>query len=442
MSMAHPKVLYVSHNHPTIRPGGAETYALELYQAMKDSGRFEPIFVARTGPPMSVTRQPHEGTLFTPVGDDPNEYFFYTDVSDYDWLFGRSPDKARLTWYFREFLRSHSPDIVHFQHTLSIGYDAIRVVRNTLPDVPIVYTLHEFLPICHREGQMVRTRGEELCTEASPRRCHECFPHISPQTFFMRERFIKSHLSLVDLFIAPSRFLMERYVDWGIPQEKIIYEDYGRLPIENVPQLDEREVRDRFGFLGQLNPFKGADVLLAAAEELKRKRFRGQILIYGANLDLHDKSFQERFGDLLRKARGVISFMGQYERGDVSKVMAGLDWVVVPSMWWENSPLVIQEAFMYGLPVICSDIGGMAEKVEDGVNGLHFRRGDSRALAEVVLRASTSPDLWESLRHGIPQVHPMDLHVGTLTSLYDQLLAERSTRPTRVPDSAEAVEHV
>ena len=53
--------------------------------------------------------------------------------------------------------------------------------------------------------------------------------------------------------------------------------------------------------------------------------------------------------------------------------MSSVDWVVVPSIWWENSPLVIQEAFMHGRPVICSDIGGMAEKVNDGVDGLHFR---------------------------------------------------------------------
>ena len=56
--------------------------------------------------------------------------------------------------------------------------------------------------------------------------------------------------------------------------------------------------------------------------------------------------------------------------------MAEIDWVVVPSIWWENSPLVIQEAFLHGRPVICSDIGGMAEKVRHGVDGLHFRVGD------------------------------------------------------------------
>ena len=78
--------------------------------------------------------------------------------------------------------------------------------------------------------------------------------------------------------------------------------------------------------------------------------------------------------------------------------MEEVDWVIVPSIWWENSPLVIQEAFMYGRPVICSDIGGMAEKVTDGVNGLHFRRADPDSLAETMHRAATEEGLWEQLR--------------------------------------------
>ena len=72
------------------------------------------------------------------------------------------------------------------------------MIRRVLPDAPIVYTLHEFLPICHRDGQMVRTSATELCTEASPRRCHECFPEISQQEFFLRERFVKAHFEHVD----------------------------------------------------------------------------------------------------------------------------------------------------------------------------------------------------------------------------------------------------
>src|SRR5918994_425916 len=269
-TMSKRKVLYVSHNHPAVRPGGAEAYALELYEAMRASDEFEPFFVARSGPPVSNTSRPHEGTLFTTVNEDSNQYFFYTDFSSFDWFYGTSPNKEVYTKYFHEFLAAFQPDIVHFQHTLFFGYDLIRHTRNVLPNAAIVYTLHEYLPICHRQGQMVRTehRNEELCHEASPRRCHECFPEISPQTFFMRKRFIRSHLELVDRFVAPSAFLRDRYVEWGIPSEKIIVEEYGRTPPAGTLVGDERPVRNRFGYFGQITPFKGVQVLLEAMREL------------------------------------------------------------------------------------------------------------------------------------------------------------------------------
>jgi hypothetical protein len=216
--MSKPKVLIISHNHPAVRPGGAEGIALQVYEGVRDDGEFDAIFLARSGPPVSTASRYHEGRPITLVNDDPNQYFFYTDMTDYDWIYGRSPHKLALTRFYRDFLLAHKPDIVHFQHTMFLGYDILRVTRNTLPDAPIVYTLHEYLPICHHNGQLVRTGSFELCEEPSPRRCHECFPEVSQQTFFMRKRFIQSHLSLVDFFITPSAYSLERYVDWGIPR--------------------------------------------------------------------------------------------------------------------------------------------------------------------------------------------------------------------------------
>jgi glycosyltransferase involved in cell wall biosynthesis len=74
---------------------------------------------------------------------------------------------------------------------------------------------------------------------------------------------------------------------------------------------------------------------------------------------------------------------------------------VVPSTWWENAPLVIQEAFYHGRPVICSNIGGMAEKVRDRVDGLHFQAGSAASLADAMLEAATTPGYWDKLAQGI-----------------------------------------
>jgi glycosyltransferase involved in cell wall biosynthesis len=307
------------------------------------------------------------------------------------------------------------------------------VTRNALPDVPIVYTLHEFLPICYADGKLLRTRNDELCLEASPRRCHECFPQISPQTFFMRERFIKSHLSLVDRFVAPSHFLMERYVDWGIPRERIVYEDHGRLlPTPRAPlatassaRRKPNRPRNRFAFFGQLTQYKGTDVLLEAMAMLADQDFEAQLSIHGASLDWAPVAYQEKLRDLLKQSRDSVTLVGEYEPADLPRLMEEIDWVVVPSIWWENSPLVIGEAFLYGRPVICSDVGGMAEKVTDGVSGLHFRCGDADSLAETMRRAAGTKGLWEHLCRGIPHVRTMNEHVASLGALYRSLIEAR-----------------
>ena len=106
--------------------------------------------------------------------------------------------------------------------------------------------------------------------------------------------------------------------------------------------------------------------------------------------------------------------------------MSQTDWVVVPSLWWENSPLVIQEAFMHGRPVICSRIGGMAEKVTDGVNGLHFAAGNIGELAETIRLAVSTPGLWDKLREGIKPIYAMDEHTAALSGIYSDLIDRKA----------------
>jgi glycosyltransferase involved in cell wall biosynthesis len=435
------RVLLICHNHPGVRPGGTEAYTHELHRALAASSEYEPVLLSRGGPPFGRTGSLHSGTLFEPVGKAADEYFLYTDAYHFDDFFGTHRSKDLYTWHFRSFLQAFQPDIVHFQHTLFLGYDMIREVKNTLPDAPIVYTLHDYLPICHRNGQMVRTETDELCDRASPRRCHECFPSASPQSFFLRERFIKANFSLVDLFLAPSQFLLQRYVDWGIPAGKLRKEEYGRHPVPRTARTQDRVRRDRIGFFGQLNPFKGVNVLLEAMQILLQgagddsaaTRAGGlpSLRVHGANLDLQAEEFQNRFNMLLKETETVVNYVGSYGHDQLPDLMEQVDWVIVPSVWWENSPLVIQEAFQHRRPVICSDVGGMAEKVIHGVNGLHFVVGDARSLADVLTWATATPELWDKLREGIPAVHPMQAHVQELDEIYGALLARSQAKIAR-----------
>lgn len=417
------RVLQICHNHPRVRPGGAEVYAHELHRHLRRAEEWEPVFLARSGPPHSPEGAPHAGTRISPVEGTVDEYLLYPEGHDFDWTFGTMRRRKDLyTEDLHRFLLALRPDVVHFQHTLFIGYDAVREVRRTLPDAAIVYTLHEYLPICHNKGQMVRTVDRSLCTEASPRRCSECFPEIAPDEFFLRQRFIRAQLDLVDLFIAPSSTLRERFVEWGIPRERILLEDYGRVEAPPLDAATRSAPHDTLGIFGQVNPYKGIDVLLRAMQALGPEAPR--LRIHGANLDLQEHSFRNEISALLAASERVES-LGPYSAERAQEVMAAVDWVVVPSIWWENSPLVIQEAFAAGRPVICSDVGGMAEKVVDGVNGLHFRVGDPESLAATIRRAVTTLGLWERLCGGIPPVHSMAEHAKVLTAAYESLLPAR-----------------
>jgi len=378
---------------------------------------------------------PRSGTLFSMVGEDEGQYFLHTTGYHYDWIYGTLSDKEFLTRHVAGFVKAFDPDVVHFQHTQFMGYDLIRAVRQAAPNAGIVYTLNEYLPICHRDGQMVRTVDDKPCTHESPQRCHECFPHIASQTFFIRKRFIQSQMALVDTFIAPSQFLRDRYVDWGLDPAKVRVEEYGRLPVAARAGGSSRRFPDRFAFLGQLSKYKGVDLAVRAmglvAEEepdaeatargtRRAARPKPHLYMHGANLDVQRSEFQREFKELLDQATNV-TLVGKYAAKDLPQIMSEIDWVVVPSIWWENSPLVIQEAFMYGRPVICSDIGGMAEKVTDGVNGLHFRAGNVSSLAEVMTRAAGDRELWTRLASAPAPDYSMGHHAARVRELYARL---------------------
>ena len=445
------RVLYVVHHHPSVMAGGAETYALELYEQVRDdTPGWEPVLLAGTGPAGSGRGNPHPGTLVEPVGADPGQYFFHTDAADYDWFLSSARNKEFYTRYLADFLRAYRPDVVHIQHSLFFGFDLVRTVRNVLPRAAIVYTLHEYLPMCFRDGQLLRSDGS-LCAGPSPRNCASCFPEITPQSFFLRERFIKSQLAEVDRFVCPSRFLLEAYAAWGIPRDKLVHEPNGRHTVARAPSPDVARPRNRFGYFGQFTRYKGSDVLLEAMGALAARDLRQhpreaagedrpRLVLHGANLEHAPPDFQNRFHGLLAANADAVRLHGRYRPRDLPALMAEVDWVVVPSIWFENAPLVIQEAFQHGRPVICSDIGGMAEAVTDGVDGLHFRAGSPVALADTMTRAVRTPGLWDSLTAGITPVRRLDDHVAALQDVYEQALQLR--RPSLSPAHTEELSHV
>jgi len=421
------RALFISHGHPSTNVGGAELYAYHLCKEIGGLEGWESTLLART---ISDGYRFERGTPFRSPDDGSDDILWLPD--GYDPFFLTNPDKEHFSIHFDRLLREIRPDVVDIQHTAGLGLDIVRQVRSSLPDVPIVYTLHEYQPICHNRGLMLRTTRDELCLRASPQRCHDCFPNLAPQSFFLRERLAKAHLRHVDLFLAPSRFLLERYVEWGVREDRIRYQPYGLLidPGETTPEPDEREPPiSRFGFFGQLAQHKGIFVLLEALRSLVSAGIDDlRVYLNGCNLEFQTPEFRDRLDELCVELRDHVVLLGKYDRADLRALMADVAWVVVPSIWWENSPLVIQEAFAFGRPVICSDIGGMAEKVEHGVNGLHFAAGDPLSLAETLRAAARSRTGWRRLRSGIPAPYTLREAARAQVETYRSLLAGRQSR--------------
>jgi glycosyltransferase involved in cell wall biosynthesis len=374
-SLQGKRILVISHGHPDINKGGAEMAAYNMFNELLDKD-VDAYFLARTG------QTPHGGAAFSQRNSS-REILFHTTMDD-GFLF--SNIKTRHMWQeFRDLLLLLKPDIIHLHHYFLLGIEILEEIRRSLPDAKIILTLHEYLAICHNKGLMVKTSGK-LCYKATARDCHGCFPDKQPGDFFLREQYIKRLFQNVDHFVSPSTFLQQRYIDWGLQQDRITVIENGQtslgvVPVKNVIETNSSTVR--FAFFGQINPFNGIDVLSGAWAGLsKAVKKQGLIEIYGANLEQQTGSYQQKVKTLLNKYGSRVHFHGAYEAQEMPAILASVDWAVVPSIWWENSPMVIQEAFNSGVPLIVSDIGGMVEKVKHGVNGLHFRHGSAFDLAD------------------------------------------------------------
>jgi glycosyltransferase involved in cell wall biosynthesis len=377
-SLLNKRILIISHGHPDIKKGGAEVASYNMFKELESRG--EDVFYLAQSP-----QAPHGGTAFS-SHRSAREILFHTSLED---SFLYSNFVSRSLWKeFRDMLTLMQPEIIHLHHYVTLGIEIIEEARRTLPNAKIILTLHEYLAICHNKGLMVKTNGD-LCYRASARDCANCFADKSPADFFLREKYIKRLFENVDHFVSPSHFLKSRYVEWGIDENLISVIENGqplRTEIKNTNQPESKKVK--LAFFGQINTDKGIELLLTAINLLPSRIKKKMVLeIHGANLNLQSNAFQDKIFDLLSSLKEIVFNIGPYEQSQMPSLLSKVDWVVVPSTWWENSPMVIQEAFQQKVPVITSDIGGMAEKVTHGKDGLHFQARNSVDLSQILIYA-------------------------------------------------------
>ena len=113
----------------------------------------------------------------------------------------------------------------HYAH---LGVEVLREIKLTLPDCVLIVTLHEYVAICNRNGQMVKNNTKKLCYRESIEDCSNCFPERTPQDFWLRKHYIQKNFEYADAFVAPSEFLRQRYIEWGIPGEHIVVIENGQ----------------------------------------------------------------------------------------------------------------------------------------------------------------------------------------------------------------------
>lgn len=424
------KVLLVSLYHPELVRGGAQQICYELFTALKSCDGVEPTLLAAVDPSFKSLYK--LGAQITGFDGREGEFVYLSRGYDPLWHKNSSVELARS---FAEFLELIRPDVVHFHHFHLLGIDLLTLTRRVLPKVRIVLTFHEFLSICDAEGHMLRRSDKSLCTRASPVRCHQCFPDRQPEHFFIREMWFKRHLSVVDEFTVPSRFMIERYASWGLDPAKIVHvangqPDYGRGCI--VPA--DREKHNRFGFFGQLVDNKGVWVLLRAVELLRAEGFKDLVIeINGDNLQFASAARRAEIEAFLAReeelpiGERIVAFNGSYSVDQLPQRMARVDWCIVPSVWWESFGLVISEAWMFKRPVIASNVGGPAERISNEKDGLLFDVADAASLARTIRRACREEGLWKRLVDGIRPPATAEAMTRAYLSVYRHRVAAQAS---------------
>jgi glycosyltransferase involved in cell wall biosynthesis len=442
-------ILMVVHQFLPRHVAGSEVYTYRLAQALQARGHHVELFfteIRTNRPQYELTRGEFDGIPYFEAVHNRSFASFRHTYCD--------PEMERL---FGRVLSATAPDVVHLQHLHlhSIGYIDIARRRG----LPILFTLHEYMLMCLRDGLLLRP-GPTRCDGPERAACAQCaaatyaglgdmtgasiFPvplrrlvaKLRPvlglartttevngdgraylAAVDRRRSEIQTALDAVNLFVAPSQFLYDRFVAAGmIRPERIIHSDYGFFAEPPPTSRRKQSGMLRVGYIGTISEFKGVHVIVEAFREIKAPGI--ECRIYG-DLDVFP-NYKRRLLDL--GIPDAVCYMGRLENERVAAVLADLDLLIVPSLWFENSPLTIHEAFLAGLPVLTSDCGGMAELVEDGRTGLHFRTGDAADLRRQLLRVLHEPDLLASLSCHLPAVKTIEADAAHMEERYGLLL--------------------
>lgn len=423
---------------------GTETYTLEVARNLQDMGH-DPIVVRAVsrGEPLRealVTRYDYE---HIPVYCIDTNRFIHRRIRDSYYL-------PQLREVLTQTLKEIDPDLIHVTHLANHTAILLDVIQDM--KIPVVATLTDFFGFCFT-SHLVAADGS-LCRgpERSRINCIEC---TLKATYENRKKhliyrwlawppwrslcakalryFHPGYMSEVvaDLVarpdvlaerylnyqavIAPTRFLASAYKANGLKVP--IYQMHFGVDIEDVVKSPvSSEAPLRFGFIGQLATHKGLDILVAAFCRLPRGR--AKLSIFGS--ETQQKVYIEK---LKEQSEGYeVCFCGTFPSSQMPEVLADIDFLVIPSRWYENSPLVLLGALASHTPVVASDVEGMAEFIQQGRNGYLFRRGSVDELEKVMRDLVENPAASRRLSQTTHYLRSTRNMTEDLVDLYDKVL--------------------
>lgn len=398
------RILQVIHGYPMRYNAGSEVYTQALSQALADRHEVH-VFTRQENaflPEYSLSRERDPA--------DPRITLHLINMARArDGYRHRGVDEA-----FAGVLDQIAPDVVHIGHLNHLSTSLVFEAQSRC--IPIVLTLHDYWLMCPR-GQFIQMYPRDpsdtwaLCDGQQDRKCAElCYSRYFAgdpseyeedasywtQWVARRMAHVRQVCEAVKVFIAPSNYLLGRFRDdFGIAEEKLVYLDYGF-------HLDRLQGRGRvpgepltFGYIGTHIPAKGVDHLIRAFGTIFGS---AKLRIWGRDRGVETAGLRALAQELVKGADAHVEWMGEYRNSEIVPEVFNLcDTIVVPSIWAENSPLVIHEALQAGVPVVTADYGGMAEYVQHEKNGLLFSHRDPTSLARQMQRLINDPDLVKCL---------------------------------------------
>jgi glycosyltransferase involved in cell wall biosynthesis len=453
------KILQIVHSLPFLNQAGTEIYAYNLCRELAKKHKvyvFSRACDIKRGE-YEITREDREGVIIYLI----NNTFKYCDT------FESYYDNKEINRRFAQVIDEIKPDIVHIHHLIFLSAGILKIIKNK--KIPLVFYLHDYWLVCPKwhlleknihpcekgfsaefDRECVSCNGEMLNIKKGPKQVYILSKRLLPESavrwlkslyfgFFplfskknagadkLKERssIIKGMLEWVDIFLSPSDFLQDKFISFGIPKEKIRRVGCGFDKTAFIDTVKSNTAAMRFGFIGTLLPAKGAHVLIEAFNKLERDNC--ELRIYGR---LHAYTGFEYYLPHLKKIakNKNIRFMGEFQHSDITGIFNEIDVLVVPSIWYENSPLVIHEAFLSQTPVIASRIGGIPELVTDNVSGFLFEPGDVNDLVQRMRCLVDNRSISEKLIQGAPDIKDISENAKEVLEIYESLLARRASR--------------